>query len=83
MYKTIASELDVPVQEFVMNNDLACGSTIGPIAATKLGIQTADIGVPSLAMHSIRETTGSLDPYMLYQTIAHFYSRPSLPQTES
>jgi len=80
MFKTIADELDVPVQEFVMNNDLSCGSTIGPIAATRLGIQTVDIGVPSLAMHSIRETTGALDPYMLYQTISHFYSRPSLPQ---
>ena len=83
MYKTIADELNVPVQEFVMNNDLACGSTIGPIAATRLGIQTVDIGVPSLAMHSIRETTGALDPYMLYQTISHFYSRPSLPHIVS
>ncbi len=81
MYKTLADEVNIPIQEFVMNNDLACGSTIGPIAATKLGIQTVDIGVPSLAMHSIRETTGAQDPYMLYQTISHFYSRSSLPQT--
>ena len=79
MYKLIAGELTIPVQEFVMNNDLACGSTIGPIAATNLGIQTVDLGVPSLAMHSIREITGSQDPFMLYQTIAHFYSRATLP----
>jgi aspartyl aminopeptidase len=83
MYKILAEELKVPVQEFVMNNDLTCGSTIGPIAATKLGTQTVDIGIPSLAMHSIRETTGSQDPYMLYQTISHFYTRSSLPQTIS
>jgi aspartyl aminopeptidase len=83
MYKVIAGELDIPVQEFVMNNDLACGSTIGPIAATSLGVQTADIGVPSLAMHSIRETIGSQDPFMLYQTIAHFYSRTTLPLATS
>ena len=83
MYKTLADELKIPVQEFVMNNDLACGSTIGPIAATKLGIQTVDIGVPSLAMHSIRETTGAQDPYMLYRTISHYYSRSALPQTIS
>jgi len=81
MYKTICDEIEVPLQEFVMNNDLACGSTIGPIAATKLGIQTVDIGVPSLAMHSIRETTGAKDPYLLHQTAAHFYSRGSLPHT--
>ena len=82
LYKILAGEMDVPVQEFVMNNDLTCGSTIGPIAATNLGIQTVDIGIPSLAMHSIRETIGVKDPYMLYQTISHFYSRPLLPQTE-
>ncbi len=82
LYKMIAAEADVPVQEFVMNNDLTCGSTIGPIAATNLGIQTVDIGIPSLAMHSIRETIGVKDPYMLYQTISHFYSRSVLPHTE-
>lgn len=81
-YKTLSSEVDVPIQTFVMNNDMPCGSTIGPIAATTLGVQTVDIGVPSLAMHSIRETTGSKDPHMLYQTIAHFYSRPEQVQTE-
>jgi aspartyl aminopeptidase len=82
-YKTLSSEVAVPVQTFVMNNDMACGSTIGPIAATTLGVHTVDIGIPSLAMHSIRETTGTKDPYMLYQTIAHFYSRPELPQVEA
>ncbi len=79
LYKFLCSEIDIPVQSFVMNNDLACGSTIGPIAATKLGVQTVDIGVPSLAMHSIRETTGSKDPFMLYQTISHFFNRKNLP----
>ena len=83
IYKMIAGKLNIPVQEFAMNNDLACGSTIGPIAATNLGIQTVDLGVPSLAMHSIRETIGSQDPYMLYQTIAHFYSCAALPRVVS
>ncbi len=83
LYKALCSELDIPVQNFVMNNDLACGSTIGPIAATTLGVHTVDIGVPSLAMHSIRETIGSQDLYMLYQSVAHFYSRPQLPRTLS
>ena len=79
LYKMLSNEAGVPVQSFVMNNDLTCGSTIGPITATALGVQTVDIGVPSLAMHSIRETTGSKDPHMLYQTIAHFFSRKTLP----
>lgn len=81
LYQSLCSEVDVPIQNFVMNNDLTCGSTIGPIAASRLGVQTVDIGVPSLAMHSIRETTGSNDPYLLYKSIAHYYSRPQLPHT--
>ncbi|MBU1418722.1 MAG: M18 family aminopeptidase [Proteobacteria bacterium] len=82
LYKTLAHEAGVFPQEFVMKNDMACGSTIGPITATNLGIQTVDLGIPSLAMHSIREITGAKDPYLLFKTIAHFYSRPQLPQYE-
>ena len=43
------------VQSFVTRSDLGCGSTIGPITAAELGIATVDVGVPQLAMHSIRE----------------------------
>ncbi|WP_163336755.1 M18 family aminopeptidase [Desulfopila sp. IMCC35008] len=71
-FKLIAEKAGVPVQEFVMRSDMPCGSTVGPMTAAKLGVDTIDIGVPTFGMHSIREITGSSDPYMLYQTIIEF-----------
>jgi aspartyl aminopeptidase len=48
-------------QHFVTRSDLACGSTIGPIAAARAGIRTVDVGNPMLAMHSCRELAGAAD----------------------
>lgn len=60
----------VPLQSFVMRTDLACGSTIGPITATQIGVPTLDVGVPTFAMHSIRELAGSKDGYNLSRVMA-------------
>jgi aspartyl aminopeptidase len=62
----------VPWQTFVGRNDIPCGSTIGPITATRLGISTFDVGVPGLSMHSTRELVGSDDPWMLAAALRAF-----------
>ena len=63
--KTAAENANIPLQTFVSRSDLACGSTIGPLAAASTGIRTVDLGVAQLAMHSAREMCGSEDPAYL------------------
>lgn len=58
-------------QRFVVRSDLPCGSTIGPITAAELGIQTVDVGAPMLSMHSCRELAGSLDVHLAIETFTH------------
>jgi len=72
IFKKICRKSNVTPQEFVSRSDMVCGSTVGPITAARLGIKTIDIGVPTLAMHSIRELTGAEDPHLFYKTICQF-----------
>ncbi|MFJ6249381.1 MULTISPECIES: M18 family aminopeptidase [unclassified Streptomyces] len=62
----------VPWQSFVSNNDMPCGTTIGPITAARHGIGTVDIGVAILSMHSARELCGAEDPYLLANALVAF-----------
>jgi aspartyl aminopeptidase len=73
--RNIADAVDAPLQVFVSRNNMPCGSTIGPITSTRLGIEAIDIGVPQLSMHSARELSGSKDPAHLVSLMSGFIAR--------
>lgn len=69
LWENACDRAGVPVQRFVGKNVVPCGSTIGPITATRLGIDTVDVGVPMLSMHSAREMVGERDQLWLADAI--------------
>ncbi|TLM83905.1 M18 family aminopeptidase [Pseudarthrobacter sp. NamE2] len=73
LWARLCGEAGVPYQEFVSNNAIPCGSTIGPLTATRLGIRTVDVGVPLLSMHSARELCGMEDPRRLAAVTEVFF----------
>ena len=78
IYRRLCEKEKIPLQVFVSRADMACGSTIGPLTAGELGIQTLDLGIPQLAMHSIRELCGTDDVDYLYRSLSAFYRVESL-----
>jgi aspartyl aminopeptidase len=61
-----AERAGITLQRYSARNDMPCGSTIGPLAAARHGIRTADVGNPMLAMHACRELCAAADfePYV-------------------
>lgn len=73
MFQDICRSADIPVQIFVNRSDMAGGSTLGNISNTQVALNTADIGLPQLAMHSPYETAGVLDTEYLIRAAEIFF----------
>ncbi|XP_062169457.1 probable aspartyl aminopeptidase isoform X2 [Alnus glutinosa] len=78
IFREIATKHNLPVQDFVVRNDMACGSTIGPILASGVGIRTVDVGAPQLSMHSIREMCAADDVKHSYEHFKAYFHEFSL-----
>jgi aspartyl aminopeptidase len=73
-FKKLCLDKNIPVQEFVNRGDMACGSTIGPITASKIGVRTLDVGISTFGMHSIRELAGIKDVFYLSAILRQFFN---------
>ncbi|MFR3768030.1 MAG: M18 family aminopeptidase [Blautia sp.] len=72
-FKDICTRAEVPFQTFVNRSDMAGGSTLGNISNTQVPVNTVDIGLPQLAMHSPYETAGVKDTYSLIKAAELFF----------
>jgi len=73
LFVGICEAAGVPVQDFIMRQDLACGTTIGPITAASLAARTVDVGCPMWAMHSCAETMGAKDLVSMVTALRVFF----------
>ena len=73
IFKELCREAEVPYQTFVNRSDIAGGSTLGNISNTQAAMNTVDIGLPQLAMHSAYETAGVKDTESLIRAAKVFY----------
>jgi len=76
VFREACARAGVPMQSFVARGDMGCGSTIGPITAAQIGVRTVDVGVPTFAMHSIRELAGRDDAWSLMRALGVCFSLP-------
>ncbi|NLT26845.1 MAG: M18 family aminopeptidase, partial [Microbacteriaceae bacterium] len=74
LWRECSARAGAEVQAFVSTNTIPCGSTVGPIMATRLGLRTVDVGVPILSMHSARELAALDDIVALEAVVREFLS---------
>lgn len=74
LFRKICKKAGVPYQTFANRSDMIGGSTLGNISTSQLAVNTIDIGLPQLAMHSCYETAGAKDTAYFVKTAQVFYS---------
>lgn len=73
IFETICARVNVPIQQFANRSDIPGGSTLGTIANSNTSMNTVDIGLAQLAMHSSYETAGTRDIIYMADGLRAFY----------
>lgn len=74
LFKGICDKAQIPYQDFACWSDMTCGSTLGGVSQRHVSVDSIDIGIAQLAMHSANETIGSKDIYYMYKALLEFYN---------
>ena len=74
-FKLLCNEAQVPFQTFTNRSDMAGGSTLGNISTSQVSVNTVDIGLAQLGMHSPYESAGSKDPEYLSRVSEVFFGK--------
>ena len=74
IFKGMCESANVPYQDFACKSDMRCGATLGGISQSHVGVDSVDIGLPQLAMHSTNETIGTKDVLYMYKSLLEFYN---------
>ncbi len=81
LFERACRDLGFSAQRYVARNDMRCGSTIGPIAAARLGVRAVDVGNPMLSMHSCREVAAIADVPKMIHALGRMLDAPDLPRS--
>ena len=73
IFRRVCQEAGVPTQVYANRSDLPGGGTLGSIADTQVPVNTVDIGLAQLAMHSSYETAGTADAVALEKVMSAYY----------
>ena len=74
IFKEICEKSNVPYQDYTSRNDMATGSTLSGLCIRHVSIDSVDVGIPQLAMHSANELVGTDDTFYLYEAFKKLYS---------
>lgn len=74
IFKDICKKANVPYQDYTSRNDMSTGSTLSGLSIRHVSIDSIDVGIPQLAMHSANEVIGADDTFYLYKAFKKFYN---------